>query len=271
MGKQYAYCPTGYVRYVEKRTENYPDEENPITHFVHPSLLPMYRLIPESQNNQVQPLWIWDEQQQLFREPELYEEVDGSIYLGSLDIKQAMYDIGQENARITNENAEISVANAQMNNAIKTGAGTDNTSGAMQAAMMIAKLTVPKDAESAATFGLDTDGIILVSALYDEWKAGQYKVGAITKKDGNVWECKIEHDSTVNIDWIPGQAPTIWVNYHGKTLETALPWIQPQGAHDAYMAGEYMLYTDGKIYKCIADNTSWSPEENPESWEAQEV
>lgn len=262
MGKQYAYCPDGIVRYVETRTENYPDEENPIVHFVHHSILDKYKLIPESQNNTVQPLWMWDEEQQLFREPKLYDIVDGQVYLANMDVKQTIYNIGLDNADIINEQAK-------MNYAITSRSGSDNSSEVMKAAMMIAKLTVPKDVDSATKLGLDADGIISVSALYDEWKAGKFKVGAITKKDGNVWECKTEHDSTVNIDWVPGLAPTIWVNYHGKTLETALPWVAPTGAHDVYMNGEYMLYTDGKIYKCIADNTSWNPEENPDNWEAQ--
>lgn len=110
MGKQYAYCPDGIVRYVEVRTENYPDEENPIVHFVHPSLLDKYKLIPESQNDKVQPLWMWDEDKQIFREPELYDIVDGQVYLGNMNVKQAIYNIGQDNARLINENAELKAA-----------------------------------------------------------------------------------------------------------------------------------------------------------------
>lgn len=223
MGKQYAYCPTGYVRYVEKRTENYPDEENPITHFVHPSLLPMYRLIPESQNNQVQPLWIWDEEQQLFREPELYEEVDGSIYLGSLDIKQAMYDIGQENAVLANEN------------------------------------TVLHTAVQLTAMAYTDDQALLVKMVYPEWAAlpdgtpltkqeEATKGTEITKvlgPDGNLYKVITTHKKQA--DWIPGRERaslfTIIEETHSGTLDDPIP----ARANMEYVKGKYYM-EDGKVY-----------------------
>lgn len=36
-----------------------------------------------------------------------------------------------------------------------------------------------------------------------------------------------------------------------------------------YHAGEYMVYTDGKIYKCLSD-TVYSPEEYAADWEDAE-
>lgn len=47
-------------------------------------------------------------------------------------------------------------------------------------------------------------------------------------------------------------------------------WRQPTGAHDAYMVGDRMLYTDGKVYKSLIDNNVWSPDVYPAGWEAEE-
>lgn len=33
-----------------------------------------------------------------------------------------------------------------------------------------------------------------------------------------------------------------------------------------YHSGEYMVYTDGKTYKCV-QNTNFSPDDYPSAWE----
>lgn len=47
-------------------------------------------------------------------------------------------------------------------------------------------------------------------------------------------------------------------------------WHQPTGAHDSYMIGDKVLYTDGKVYKSIIDNNVWSPDVYPNGWEVVE-
>lgn len=47
-------------------------------------------------------------------------------------------------------------------------------------------------------------------------------------------------------------------------------WHQPTGAHDAYMIGDKMLYTDGKVYKSLINSNVWSPEVYPNGWELVE-
>lgn len=47
-------------------------------------------------------------------------------------------------------------------------------------------------------------------------------------------------------------------------------WKQPTGAHDAYMVGDKMLYTDGKVYKSLLDNNVWSPDVYPNGWAEEE-
>ena len=43
-----------------------------------------------------------------------------------------------------------------------------------------------------------------------------------------------------------------------------------EGAHDAYQAGEYMIWADELTYKCLADATVHGPDVLPGSWEVIE-
>lgn len=49
-------------------------------------------------------------------------------------------------------------------------------------------------------------------------------------------------------------------------LLRGMTWEQPTGAHDMYKAGEYMIWTDGTVKKCVQD-TNFSPEDYPQAWE----
>lgn len=51
----------------------------------------------------------------------------------------------------------------------------------------------------------------------------------------------------------------------------AKPFIQPQGAHDAYQKGECCLWTDGKVYRSIMEGANaYSPEAYPQGWKVVE-
>lgn len=117
---------------------------------------------------------------------------------------------------------------------------------------------------------LDDDTKIAVSGLYEQWVLGKYEVGDIRNNAGQTWECHTAHDNAVYPDITPNN-PQTWANFwrplHGKSKETARPWVKPQyGTTDMYHAGEYMVYTDGKTYKCVSD-TVYSPEEYAQAWE----
>lgn len=71
-----------------------------------------------------------------------------------------------------------------------------------------------------------------------------------------------------------GEIDRLWVairelqNGNTTTEETTTSeWRQPTGAHDAYMKGDTMIYTDGKSYKSTIDNNVWSPDVYPNGWE----
>ena len=116
---------------------------------------------------------------------------------------------------------------------------------------------------------VDTDDKrIRASGLYPEWQEGKHAKGAIYNAEGQTWECYQEYDNAAYPDIRPGESAWYTFNrpLHGTSPETARPFVPVQGAHDMYRAGEYMVWTDGKIYRCKED-TNFSPDDNAQAWE----
>ena len=124
------------------------------------------------------------------------------------------------------------------------------------------------------------DQRLRASGLYNEWKPGNHAVGEIfntyaTESLGiewnQTWECFQAYDNAVYPDISPGNSAWYTFNrpLHGKSKETARPFVPVQGAHDMYRAGEYMIYTDELIYKCTQD-TNFSPTDYSTAWELVE-
>lgn len=136
----------------------------------------------------------------------------------------------------------------------------------MEGMLALAKATLN---EQIATMEDKTLGIQCM-ALFDTWTKDNYKVGDVrTDPDtGYPYECITQHDSISNPDWTIKNR-TLWAPWHSKTAESALPYEAPTGAHDMYKTGEYMIFTDKKIYKCIQD-TNYSPTDYAQAWEVQE-
>ena len=132
-----------------------------------------------------------------------------------------------------------------------------------------ARLTAYRAAMDAAVEAAreDTAAINRVATLVRPWKPGAYAVGDVRVYGGIPYRCVQAHDSTQNPAWTPDATPALWMQYHGTTPETARPWVAPAGAHDIYRAGEYMIWTDGQMYKCLQD-TAFSPVDYLQAWEA---
>lgn len=113
------------------------------------------------------------------------------------------------------------------------------------------------------------DGINDSLAAIRAWKPGTYGVGDVRIYEGIPYRCAQRHDSTNNPAWTPDAVPALWVQYHGTTNDTARPWVSPTGAHDTYKAGEFMVWQDGKIYRCTWE-TVYSPAEAPSAWEVSD-
>ena len=115
---------------------------------------------------------------------------------------------------------------------------------------------------------MDDDTIIQCSGLADEWKPGNHTVGDIYNAGDQTWECYQAYDNSVYPEVKPGNPSWYTFNrpLHGTSPETARPYVPVQGAHDMYRAGEYMIYTDGKTYRCKSD-TNFSPDDYAQAWE----
>ena len=113
------------------------------------------------------------------------------------------------------------------------------------------------------TFGIACKGI------FPTWVRGNYIVGDVTTDPdtGYPYECITPHDSIINTgEDYTIKNRTLWKPWHSRKKEYALPWEQPTGAHDMYKAGEYMIWTDGSVKKCVQD-TNFSPTEYAQAWE----
>lgn len=116
----------------------------------------------------------------------------------------------------------------------------------------------------------DDDKRIRASGLYDDWKPGSHTTGEIYNAEGQTWECYQDYDNAVYPDIIPGNPAWFTFNrpLHGKTPETARPFVQPAHSQDIYFYGECMIWTDGTIQRCTAPNgTDYSPAVYPSFWE----
>jgi hypothetical protein len=136
------------------------------------------------------------------------------------------------------------------------------TLNALSSAIFVSRCTLAGEA-------VDTDDKrIRASGLYPEWQEGKHAKGDIYNADGQTWECYQEYDNATYPDIRPGESAWYTFNrpLHGTTPETARPFVPVQGAHDMYRAGEYMVWTDGKTYRCKED-TNFSPEDYPQAWE----
>ena len=111
----------------------------------------------------------------------------------------------------------------------------------------------------------DTKEINEYAEILRKWTPGNYIAGDVRIYNGIPYKCIQTHDSTGNETWNPSVA-SLWMQYHGTSIETARPWVAPTMAEDIYKTDEYMIWTDGFIYKCLS-NTNFSPTDYPTAWE----
>ena len=118
----------------------------------------------------------------------------------------------------------------------------------------------------------DNTTIINAEDLCDSWIAGtmdnptHYEKDMPYKYNGQVYKCNQTHDNHGEDGWEPHKASALFSIAHTKDKTNPKPFVQPTGAHDAYMKDEVMLYTDGKVYISLIDNNTWTPETYPQGW-----
>lgn len=112
------------------------------------------------------------------------------------------------------------------------------------------------------------DQRIRLSGLYPQWHSGVWQTGALCNALGQTWECFAAVDNAI----YPGVTPedpswyTFFRPLHGKSPESARPFVDPTGAHDTYKPGEHILWTDGKLFRCTRE-TAYGPDSDTIAWE----
>lgn len=109
--------------------------------------------------------------------------------------------------------------------------------------------------------------VLPMMPFMEEWREGKWAAGVSLLYLGLPYKVLQTHDSQGNPGWNPEQALSLFAPWHGISMETAQPWKKPTGAHDIYKANEYMVFTDGRTFRCLQD-TAYSPTEYPKAWNA---
>lgn len=200
-------------------------------------------------------------------------ELDGTESIVVTEISEIAYQKEQE--AIIQRKAEQEEVDA-IAAAIERGACAVNKKmlDALTSAIYVSKLSLAGEAVT------EDDQKIRAAGLYPDWEAGKHTKGEIYNTHagdslGNeweqTWECYQAYDNATYPGLIPGDSSWYTFNrpLHGKTKETARPFVPVQGAHDMYHTGEYMIFTDGKVYRCKQD-TNFSPTDYAQAWEVVE-
>lgn len=175
---------------------------------------------------------------------------------GTLTIKMGMADTSEQVAlREAKEAKEI--VTMTVGKSITSVSEAESVRGEIEAVFAAATLTDDKK--------------IRASYMCKDWVAGNHTVGETYNAIGQTWECYQAYDNSVYPGVTPGNPSWYTFNrpLHGKTPETARPFVPVQGSHDMYRGGEYMIFTDNKVYRCKSD-TNYSPTDYAAAWEVVE-
>lgn len=88
--------------------------------------------------------------------------------------------------------------------------------------------------------------------LFPMWALKDYAVGDRVQYNGVLYKCLTAHESQAT--WAPDASPSLWVRIDDPSIEWP-EWHQPQGAHDAYMAGDKVSHNEKHWINQIDYNT----------------
>lgn len=107
--------------------------------------------------------------------------------------------------------------------------------------------------------------------FYDNWKSGtteepaHYEVNMFYRYEDQIYKCIQEHDNHGEEGWEPSKSQALFTIAHTKNKANPKKWVQPLGAHDAYMTDEVCTY-EGKVYISLVNNNVWIPNQYPTGW-----
>lgn len=122
--------------------------------------------------------------------------------------------------------------------------------------------------QAAPALKLSDRDALECAELYPRWAAGKlYAVGERVRSGGKLYNCIVTHTSQE--DWAPPGTPTLWNEIRPNEATGYDEWQRPTGAHNAYNAGDRVVYT-GLVYESAIDGNIWPPDEYPAGWRLAE-
>ena len=122
---------------------------------------------------------------------------------------------------------------------------------------------IARQAQKAAQTAPAND-VISLAPLLRPWRRGAYHAGDVVVYADMPYRVVQAHDSTADGAWNPEEAPSLFALFHGTDAAHALPF-KAEG-HNPYMRGEYAAF-DGRVYRCLADDTVHDPKSYTQAWE----
>lgn len=121
-------------------------------------------------------------------------------------------------------------------------------------------------AEGTVTETEIIDQEIAVPAFDPQKDYTEWRVNSPVADEGQVW-LLLQPYNAAHYDGRPSTLRALWGLAHTKNPEKAKPWVDPYGTSGMYMKDECVLWTDGKVYKSVNDNTVHTPEAYSAGWE----
>lgn len=190
-------------------------------------------------------------------------------------------------ALVQDDFAEVQEAQARVEaaNAAKAQAEEEAAAANTALAYAVGESQAPGEGEAAdkatafrtglgsllATAQVQGEAALVFPEAFEWWQTGKvYPANTPLRYTYTQWgtllvETIREVDTATHPDWTPEAAPSEYKAWHGKSKETAQPYLM-RDAQDVYMAGERCIF-QGHYWSCKADNTTWSPEEYPQNWQ----
>lgn len=121
---------------------------------------------------------------------------------------------------------------------------------------------------------LDGTEIISLERCVPDWdKNKDYTsctIGTPVRDEEQVWTLIQPHNASF-YEGRPSSLRALWGLVHTKNPSDAKTWVAPYGTSGMYMKGEVYKDAEGKIWKCLFDNTVYTAAEYSAAWEEVEL
>ena len=97
-----------------------------------------------------------------------------------------------------------------------------------------------------------------------------WPVGSPVTDEGQVWTL-IQPYNAACYAGRPSSLRALWGLVHTTNPERAKPWVDPYGTSGMYREGECYKDADGRVWRCMKDNTVYDAKTWPDGWALAEL